>query len=228
MVDQAGLALGAVDRDHQLLARRERLGPADRVGDGDHARLGGEDVCVGGLEVPQRPQAERVHGEQALVAVAGHQRHRALGEGAEGLAQVHVEAAQLLGHSLDLVDDRRQRELERLHQREAAAADQRLDRAVEVLGVRRPVPQRDADHPGLLAQPRDRVDLAVVAEHAERLDALERGPGVGRVAVVAEDHRGLHPRVEQIGEVAAERERAPQRLVHDGVRGAAGHVQVEL
>ena len=48
------------------------------------------------------------------------------------------------------------------------------------------VVDRHAEHARLLAQLHDRVDLAVVAEHAEGLDALEGGPGVGRVAVVAE------------------------------------------
>ena len=85
----------AVDCDQDLLARRERLGLGDRVATGHHARLGGEDVGVGGLELPQRAQAERVDGEDALVAEARDQRDRALRERAEGLAQVHVEAAQV-------------------------------------------------------------------------------------------------------------------------------------
>ena len=55
---------------------------------------------VGRLDVPQRAQAEGVDGEHALVAVARDQRDRALGERAEGLAQVHVEAAQLAGQPL--------------------------------------------------------------------------------------------------------------------------------
>ncbi len=58
--------------------------------------LGAEDVVVLGLDLPQRPQAERVGGEHALVGVAGDQRHRALRERAHRLVQVHVEAVQVL------------------------------------------------------------------------------------------------------------------------------------
>ena len=52
-----------------------------------------------------------------------------------------------------------------------------------------------------LAQPADRVDLAVVREHRERLHALERGARVRRIAVVTEGHRGLKERVGEIGVV---------------------------
>ena len=49
--------------------------------------------------------------------------------------------------------------------------DQGLDRAAEVLRVGAVLVDRHADHPRLLAQAADRVDLAVVAEHAEGLHA---------------------------------------------------------
>ena len=88
---------------------------------------------VGRLHVPERAQAERIGREDALVAEAREQRHGALRKRPERLAQVHVEAAQLLRHPLDLVDDRRQHQLDRLDQGQPVATDQGLDGAVQVL-----------------------------------------------------------------------------------------------
>ena len=130
---------------------------------------------VAGLERPERPQAERVGREHALVPVPRDQRHRALGERAERLAQVHVEAAQLLRHALDVVDDRRQHELHRLQQRQAVAVDQRLHRAFRSCESEPSSCERHAQHARLLAQARDRVDLAVVAEHANGCTRLKDG-----------------------------------------------------
>lgn len=69
---------GAVDHHHRLLARCHRLRLGDHRVDRDDARLGAEDVVGLGLHFPQRPQPHRVGGEDALVAVTGDQRHRAL------------------------------------------------------------------------------------------------------------------------------------------------------
>ena len=205
---QLRLALLAVEADHHLLAGGERLGLRHRLLDGHHARLGGERVGTGGLDQPERSQAQRVHREDALVAVTSQQRHRSLRERAEGLAQVHVERAQLFGELLDLVHDRRQHQLERLHERQRAAVHERLHRAVEVLRVGAVRVDRHVQHARLLAQLRDRVDLAVVAEHRERLNALEGGPGVRGVAVVADHRRRLGPLVQQVRVVLAEHGRA--------------------
>ena len=142
------------------------------------------------LELPERPQAHRVGGEHALVVVARDQRHRPLRERAHRLAQVHVEAVQLRregrrisstigGTTISIASARLS----------PSRLDQRVDDPVEVLGVGVAGLDRDAEHARLLAQLLDRVDLAVVAEDRERLHALERGPGVGRVAVVAEGSR---------------------------------------
>ncbi len=218
----------AVDRDHRLLARGERLRLGDHLGDGDDAGLGAEDEVLAGLHLPERPQAERVGGEGALVAVAGDQRHRALGERPHRLAQVHVEAVQVVGQRADLVDDRRHDHLHRLGEAEPVSADQRGDRPVEVLGVRGAGLDRHAEHPRLLAQLSDRVDLAVVAEHRERLHALERGPGVGRVAVVAEGADRLEALVAQVGVVLAEHVRRAHHLVDADRRRKRGDVDAEL
>ncbi len=204
------------------------FGSDDHLGDRDDAGLGAEDEVVARLDLPERPQAERVGGEDALVGLAGDQRHRPLRERSHRLVQVHVEAVQVLGQRADLLDDRRHHHLHRLGEAEAAAADQGVDRPVQVLRVRGARPDRDAEHPRLLAQLLDRVDLAVVAEHRERLHPLERGPGVGRVAVVAEAADRLEALVAQVGVVLAEHLRRAHHLVDAGRRRERGDVDVEL
>jgi hypothetical protein len=218
----------AVDRDEELLPRPERERLGHHVGDAHHPGLGAEDEVVGRLELPQRAQAKRVGGEHALVVVARDQRHRPLGEGAERLAQVHVERVQVGRQRGDLVDDRRHDQLHRLGQREAALADQRVDRAVEVLRVRASGLNRHVEHPRLLAELGDGVDLAVVAESRERLHPLERRPGVGRVAVVTEAADGLEALVAQVGVVGAEHLRRAHDLVHARGRRERGHVKADL
>ena len=69
-----------------------------------------------------------------------------------------------------------------------------------------PSPIGTSEHPRLLAELLDRVDLAVVPEDAEGLDPGEGGPGVGRVAVVAEAADRLEALVGEVGVVAT---RAP-------------------
>ncbi len=222
------LAPPGVDRDEELLARAEGKRLGDHVVHAHDAGLGGEDVVVGRLDLPQRAQAHRVGAEHALVAMTGDQRHGALRERAHRLAQVHVERVELGRERAHLVDDRRHHHLHRLGQREAVAADQRVDHPVEVLGVGGARLDRHAEHLRLLAQLRDRVDLAVVAEHRERLDALERGPGIGRVAVVAEAADRLEALVAQVRVVLAEHLRRPHHLVDAGGRAEGRHVDVQL
>ena len=106
VLPESRAALGGVDRDHELLPRPQRQRLGDHVVDADDAGLGAEDVVLGRLEPPQRPQAERVGGEDALGVMAGDQRHRSLGERAHDLAHVHVERVQVGGQRADLVDDR--------------------------------------------------------------------------------------------------------------------------
>ena len=206
----------------------EGLGLGDHLLAAHHAGLGAEDEVVGRLELPQRAQAERVGGEHALVAVAGDQRHRALGERAHRLAQVHVEGLQLGGQRADLVDDRGHDHLHRLGEREALHADQVVDHPVQVLGVGAAGLDRDAEHAGLLAELLDRVDLAVVAEDRERLHALERRPGVGGVAVVAEAADRLEALVPEVGVVLAEHARRTHHLVDAGRGRERRQVEAEL
>ncbi len=160
--------------------------------------------------------------------MAGDQRHRSLGERAHDLAHVHVERVQVGGQRADLVDDRRDDHLHRLGEREAADADQVVDRPVEVLGVRAAGGHVDAQHPRLLSQLLDRVDLAVVPEDRERLHAPERGPGVGGVAVVTEAADGLEALVEQVGVVLPEHAGGAHHLVDAGGRRERRQVEAEL
>ena len=225
VADQLGSLAG--ETDQHLLSRRERLRLRHGVPGGDHARLAREHVRGGGLELPERAQAERVDREDALPAVARDQGHGPLCHRAERLAQVHVEPAQVLRHALDLVHDRRQHQLQCLDEAEPVAVDQRLHGAVEVLRVRAPRHERHAQHARLLAQARDGVDLAVVPQHAERLHAPEARPGVRGVAVVAEDDGRPGGGVAEVGVVAAQHRRRAERLVDDRFGGARRHVQLE-
>ena len=225
---QGRVLAGTIDLDEGLLPRRQRLRLGDHRVDRDDAGLGAEDVVVLGLHLPERPQAEGVGGKDALVGVTGDQRHRALRERAHRLVQVHVEGVQVRGQRFDLGDDRRHHHLHRLRQAEPVAADQGVDRAVEVLRVGGAGLDRHAQHPRLLAQLFDRVDLAVVPEDRERLHPLEGGPGVGRVAVVAEAADRLEALVAQVGVVVAEHDRGAHHLVDAGAGGERRDVDVEL
>ena len=159
--------------------------------------------------------------------MACDQRHRTLRERPHRLAQEHEETVALGREGADLVDDRRDHHLHRLGQAEAVTADQRVDCPVQVLGVRGARLDRDAEHPGLLAQLLDRVDLPVVAEDRERLHPLERWPGVGRVPVVAEGADRLGALVAEVGVVVAEDLGSAHHLVDAGRRRERGHVHVE-
>ena len=57
--EQRALAV-AVDLDQRLLAGGERLRLGDHLADRDDAGLGAEDEVLAGLDLPERPQAERV------------------------------------------------------------------------------------------------------------------------------------------------------------------------
>ncbi len=227
LVVEQPCALVALHAHQHLLAGRQRLRLADHLRERDDAGLGAEDIGILGRDLPQRAQPERVDREHVLVAVARDQRDRPLRERTHRLAQVHVEAAQLLRELADLVDDRRHGQLHRLGQRKAAPVNERLDQAVEVLRVRRVVADRRAQHERLRAQPRDRVDLAVVAQHREGLDPHERRPRVGRVAVVAEQRDRLAAGVEEVLEVVLEHERCAHHLVDAALRGQRRDVRVE-
>ena len=69
------------------------------------------------LHVPQGAQAESVHAEDAGVADAHQDPGGALRERADRGASLHVRVLELGAHALDLIDDRREEQLDRLHRR---------------------------------------------------------------------------------------------------------------
>ena len=88
---------------------------------------------------------------------------------------------------------------------------------VDVLRVAAGARERDAQRLGLLAQPPDRVDLAVVRERREGLHAVEARARVRRVPVVAERHRRREARIGEIREVERQLMAGAAQLVHRGM-----------
>ena len=231
------LHVGVVEHDRHavlagqegdLLARRQRGGVARELGDRDDARLGGDDVELVGLDPPERAQAHGVHREDHLVGGSRGQRDRPLGVRAQRLAVVDVEVLELRRQAVDLAEDRRQGELDRLQQREALLEDQALEQAVEVLAVGAVARDRQAELLALLAELGDRVDLAVVAEDRERLHPAEGRVRVRRVAVVGDDPRGGEVLLLHLGVEARDHLGLPLDLVDRVVGRERGDVAVDL
>ena len=213
-VPQEGLANG-IDRDH--LARAEAAFLDDvRVVEFHHAHLRaeGEDAVVGQL-VPRRAQAVAVQARADGVAVAEHQRRRAvpgfvkarvvLVERREFRAHVRV-AAPRGGHEhrhrVEDVAPAHHEGFEGVVQARAVRTAG-LDDRLEQVDVRAPEVRRKlrlaGTHPVAVAL--DGVDLAVVAEHAEGLPERPRREGVRAVTLVVDAQRRL---VGRVGEVAVE------------------------
>ncbi len=74
----------------------------------------------------------------------------------------------------------------------------------------------------------DRVDLAVVTEHPERLRALPRRRGVGGVPLVEHDERRLDVGIEEVGIERGEPVRGGERLVRDGREAARRDVHIAI
>ena len=90
---------------------------------------------VRGLDVPERPQAERVDAENARVADARQDRRRTLRERSERGTRLDIRVLLRRGHPLDLVHDRREEKLERLDRPKPEAHDKATDDRVHVLRV---------------------------------------------------------------------------------------------
>ena len=172
-----------------LLPRGQGFGVGEDFLVGDHTHFGGGEKLLFGFPEPQRAQAHGVDAEDAGSRMAGDNRRRALGAGGKEAAEKGVHGPEFVGHLVHLAENRREDHLHRLEEREAVAVDQPLQGAVQVLGVAAPRGKGDPEHPGLLPQPGDGVDLAVVAEQAEGLGAHHRREGVGGEAAVADGHR---------------------------------------
>src|SRR5437879_2178366 len=81
LVEEAPAAVAALERD--AIARSERHGVGDVALERDKAPFAREHVRVRGLDVPERPQAERVDAENARVADARQDTRRTLRERSE-------------------------------------------------------------------------------------------------------------------------------------------------
>ena len=112
LIEEPPTGLRASQTD--ALAGSERIRIADVALERDESALAREDVLVGRLDVPQRAQPERVDAEETGVADAREERCGTLRERTERGARLHVQVLQLRGHALDLVDDRREEQLDRL------------------------------------------------------------------------------------------------------------------
>ncbi len=199
-----------------MLAGREgpriRRVPLER----DESAFAREDVRFVRLEMPERTQPHGVDADKAEVADPREECRWSLCERAEGRSGPGERVLSLGVHPADLAHDRREYELDRLDGVEAAAKYQAAQRRIDVLRVAATAGEGDAERRGLVAKPRDRVDLSVVRERREGLHAFEARRGVRRIAVVAERHRRREAWVRQVGEVRRELLRMTAQLVDDG------------
>ena len=92
MVEKLDAAAGG-EAQAELLAGGEGLGVADQLLLGDDADLRGGEVLLVGLAEPQGAQAHGVDAADALIEVAGDDRRRSLGAGAQKAAKEGVELA---------------------------------------------------------------------------------------------------------------------------------------
>src|SRR5205814_8483853 len=138
------------------------------------------------IHVPERKKTGRDDAEEARIADADQVPGRPLRERADSGTPLHVRVLKVGGHPLHLVHDRRKEKLDRFDRGESVTDHQSADGRVDVLRIAAIAREWKAERAGLLAQTADRVDLAVVREHGERLYAREAGRRVRRVAVVAE------------------------------------------
>ena len=204
-----------VDRDH--LPRAEPSAPSPRAGrQGDGARLrGAGHEPVVGHGVAQRPQPVAVERGSDDAAVSEHDCRRAVpGLHERGVVAIEV-ADGGIARGVGFPGFRQEHRRRVTHV--AAAADEQLERVVQERRVR--ATRLERLQPAC-AQPVDvavdRVDLAVVAEEAERLGALPRRLGVGREALVEDRERDGEGFVTEIRVERRELSGRAERLVGDG------------
>jgi hypothetical protein len=106
--------------ERRVLARAERPRVSAVALERDEAALAREHVRFVRLDIPQRPQAHRVHTDDAEVAEPREERRRPLGERTERGASARVGVLCLRLHPPDLVHDRREHQLDRLDRVEPA------------------------------------------------------------------------------------------------------------
>ncbi len=223
-----------VDQQH-LAGLQPPLGDDLVLGDRQHAHLGRHhDAVVLGDEIARGPQAVAVERGADLAAVGEGDRGGAVPRLHQG-GVIFVEGAALLIHQRIAGPRLRNHHHDGVRQR-VAALHQELERVVEAGGVRlaligdRPEPvdvlavqlgahrRLPRSHPvGVAAQ---RVDLAVMRDHAIGMRQRPCREGVGREALVHERERALEILLVQVGIVLAELVGEEHALVD---HGAAGH-----
>ncbi len=232
----------ALEVDEKQLARLQAPEALDLLGlDRQQAGLRAEDhEAVVGLDPAARTQP---------VAVERRADDAAVGEGDGGgpVPRLHqtgvegVEALEMVGDVVAVGVGLRDHHHHRVRQR-AAGEHQQLEHVVERRGVR--VAGRDDRHDLLQVQPEEargqlrlacahpvdvahqRVDLAVVGDHAVRVRERPAGERVRGEARVHERHRALHALVGQVGEEAAHLVGNEHPLVDDRARGERRDVEV--
>ncbi len=201
---------------------------------------GNGEVAVGGQHPARGAQAVAVGGGRGEAAVAHHDAGRAV-PGVEVEPVVLVEGREVGVLVLQRLRGRRDQDAHRGRQIEAAGEQhlqhvvQRLrvgafhaDQRVEVAEVdRRRAPLvRARLRPAPVAL--DGVDFAVVGQEAKRLRQLPRRRGVGREALVEDDHRRLHVLAREVGVELRQRGRQHHALVAQRPGRQRHHVERRL
>ena len=209
--------------------------------DVEHARLGGEhDPAVAGLEPAAGTQPVAVERRADHPAVGERDRRRAVPCLGQALVE-GVEAAQVVGH----VGAARVRLGHHHHQRvrqRAAGQHEQLEHVVEHRSVGAAGPDDRQHLVQVVAEqlrcelrlarthpvdvPAQRVDLAVVRDHAIRVRELPARERVRREAGVHERQRAREARVAEVRVVAPELRRGQHPLVDERARGEARHDEV--
>src|SRR4029079_17337363 len=101
----------------------------------DEPALAREDVCLVGLDVPQRAEAHGVDADEAEVAHPREERRRTLRVRTERRAGSRVRVLGLRIHPPDLAHDRREEQLERLDRIQAPAEHEAAQRRVDILRI---------------------------------------------------------------------------------------------
>ncbi|MBK7742911.1 MAG: hypothetical protein IPI40_04150 [Betaproteobacteria bacterium] len=220
--------------DEQHLARLQAPLLDDlALGDVEHADLGGHhDVVVVGDDEARRAQAVAVERRADLAAVGEGHRGRAVPR-LHQRGVVLVERAPVLVHQRIAGPGLGDHHHHRVRQR-VAAHHQQLDGVVERGRVGLAVVDQRPDLVEVVAEHRardavlarrhpvdvaaQRVDFAVVADHAERMREVPGGEGVGREALVHHRQRGHHRLVAQVEEVLADLVREQHPLVDERPR----------
>ena len=221
-----------VEVDQQHLARLQPpLGDDVLLRDRQHAHLGRhDDAVVAGDEIARRAQAVAVERGADLAAVGEGDRGRAVPR-LHQRGVVFVEGAPLLVHERIAGPGLRDHHHHRVRER-VAALHQEFERVVEAGGVglalvgdrpelldvvaeqrrrHRRLPRR---HPVVVAA--QRVDLAVVRDHAVGMRERPGREGVGREALMHQRERALEIRIVQVGIIGAELVGEEHALVDDG------------